>query len=406
MNIPRPKKILLVSHLCRDNFLEGAGLYLLWLGEKISQYGLGEPVFLSPGPGSVNRLAEVSGLKPLIRHYDLFWDIWNYDPDIERKFSDFVCTNALTVKALQELFIASKIDLVVVNCLVNPLPAVAASRLGIPVIWNIHETLDPFNGDRHKIMRLFNRRQHKSAVSGILRKFSVHLNFVSNLSFESFSYKNNLRGHSSIIPPPVRDYLFQDALLFTKREEPEMPVIGFAGTHVKHKGIEDFLKAAGVLIENGYRVRFLVCGADSSQAYRVHLKDLISKYKLEGHIEMLGLISDMRGFYRKIDIFVMPSSYLEPYGMVAAEAMAYGIPVIIYRKSGAGELIKNGENGFLIRGDYRLIVNGIIRLLEDVELRRNVGVMASRSVRERLSPDRIFGEYLNIIERSLATVRK
>ncbi|HEY1174193.1 MAG TPA: glycosyltransferase family 4 protein [Verrucomicrobiae bacterium] len=51
-------------------------------------------------------------------------------------------------------------------------------------------------------------------------------------------------------------------------------------------------------------------------------------------------------FYQSADVFVYPSEY-DAFGMVVAEAMSSGLPVITTRKIGAAEWIRHGENGLL-----------------------------------------------------------
>lgn len=50
--------------------------------------------------------------------------------------------------------------------------------------------------------------------------------------------------------------------------------------------------------------------------------------------------------FRAADVFIYPSDY-DPFGMVATEAMATGLPVILGQEIGAAELVQHGRNGFL-----------------------------------------------------------
>lgn len=64
-----------------------------------------------------------------------------------------------------------------------------------------------------------------------------------------------------------------------------------------------------------------------------------------------GSESDVASVYRAADLFVYPSRY-DTFGMVVAEALASGIPVVVGRDIGAAELIRDGENGFLVRPSH------------------------------------------------------
>ncbi len=76
--------------------------------------------------------------------------------------------------------------------------------------------------------------------------------------------------------------------------------------------------------------------------------------------------------YRAADVFVYPSTY-DTFGMVVSEAMATGLPVVIGKDIGAAELIREGENGFLIRPSDRDSLRGVLeRLRSDAPLAERV----------------------------------
>jgi glycosyltransferase involved in cell wall biosynthesis len=84
--------------------------------------------------------------------------------------------------------------------------------------------------------------------------------------------------------------------------------------------------------------------------------------------------SELADKYRMFDVFVGPSVWNEPFGMVIVEAMASGLPVIATRGGGIPEIVKNGETGFLIaRGDAAGLAEAITSLLENDELRESMG---------------------------------
>ena len=55
--------------------------------------------------------------------------------------------------------------------------------------------------------------------------------------------------------------------------------------------------------------------------------------------------SELAEHYRMSDIFIGPSVWNEPFGMVIVEAMASGLPVIATRGGGFPEIVKDGETG-------------------------------------------------------------
>lgn len=68
---------------------------------------------------------------------------------------------------------------------------------------------------------------------------------------------------------------------------------------------------------------------------------------LAGRLHLLGARSDPERLFAAADVFVLPTRY-EPFGMVIVEAMASGVPVVVSGIAGAAELIRHGENGYIV----------------------------------------------------------
>lgn len=99
-------------------------------------------------------------------------------------------------------------------------------------------------------------------------------------------------------------------------------------------------------------------------------------------------VKEIQAIYRESSVFVMTSRY-EGLPMVLLEAMASGVPPVVYAcKSGPRDLIRDGENGFLVRnGDRRHFCHCLSRLMEDPALRRSLGRQAARDMQAfRIDP--------------------
>ena len=90
-------------------------------------------------------------------------------------------------------------------------------------------------------------------------------------------------------------------------------------------------------------------------------------------------LEELRRFYSEADIFVLPSRY-EPFGIVFAEAMSFGLPIVATRVGGIPELVEDGENGFLVTpGDVDSLADAVDKLASNAELRGRFG----RSIYEK-----------------------
>ena len=109
-------------------------------------------------------------------------------------------------------------------------------------------------------------------------------------------------------------------------------------------------------------------------------------------VKVLGMKSqaDVAALMRRADVFIFPS-FFEGLAQVQVEALASGLPVVATAEAGASELIRPGENGFLIpAGDALATAACIERLVVDVPLRGKLRQNAV-SQREELSW-RIYGD--------------
>ena len=104
--------------------------------------------------------------------------------------------------------------------------------------------------------------------------------------------------------------------------------IGFAGREWKRKGLEHVIH----IIEAMPDYELVVAGPPPDELQ--HLVD-----RVQGRIHVLGWIADMDTFFSKIDVLVHPAIE-EAYGMVVAEAMARGIPVVVSDTTGAAQHAK------------------------------------------------------------------
>ncbi|WP_166253748.1 glycosyltransferase [Marinobacter salicampi] len=117
--------------------------------------------------------------------------------------------------------------------------------------------------------------------------------------------------------------------------------------------------------------RFLIIG-DGHERDRIQQR--IDSLGLQETISLLGAVppDDMPIYYRLGDAFLFASKS-ETQGMVILEAMAAGLPVVAVRSSGIDDVVRQGYNGFKTPEKLALWRDKVALLLEDDELRRELG---------------------------------
>ncbi len=106
--------------------------------------------------------------------------------------------------------------------------------------------------------------------------------------------------------------------------------------------------------------------------------------------------------YRNADILLFPT-VREGFGLVAAEAMSCGLPVVASDCSSLPELIDDGKGGFLCPvGDVEGFAEKIHLLAESPRLRREMGEYNRAKVEKMFTMDRMAGEYRRLFEEVLS----
>jgi glycosyltransferase involved in cell wall biosynthesis len=172
----------------------------------------------------------------------------------------------------------------------------------------------------------------------------------------------------------------------------------FTGRLTEHKGVEYLIKAARQI-----EAEIIILGDGPERKY---LENLITKYKLN-NVHMLGYFSQklekIDDFYLRADVYVAPSVWNEPLGLVILEAMVNKTPVVVSRKGGVTTIVKDGYNGFLIRPrSPQLIAEKVNLLLNNEKLRLKMSENAYKSVVQKFSWEKIATKFYNLYLKSIS----
>lgn len=120
------------------------------------------------------------------------------------------------------------------------------------------------------------------------------------------------------------------------------------------------------------------------------LQKLIKELELDSRISMPGFVKDIRLEYESAELFVIPSRF-EAFGLVTAEAMSHGIPVMGFSDCpGTNELIDSFENGVLLDPEVdrvAALASGLAKLMANPLLRRKLGIAGSKKIQKLPSYD-------------------
>jgi len=173
-------------------------------------------------------------------------------------------------------------------------------------------------------------------------------------------------------------------------------IVLFTGKLTAQKGVDYLIQAAKDIKGDIYII------GDGPE--KEHLEHIVYKMKLQ-NVHFLGFMGDnrkeeFREFYYRADVFVAPSVWDEPLGLVILEAMAAKTPVIATKKGGIPSAVKDNYNGILVRSrSSKQIADACNKLLENDELRKKMGENARKTVEEKFTWKKIAQKYIGIYKK-------
>lgn len=148
-------------------------------------------------------------------------------------------------------------------------------------------------------------------------------------------------------------------------------VIIFVGSLKAVKGIKYLIEAINIVKEKNPKLRLLLIGDGEEKK---ELERLVEKLGLKKIIGFVGKINneEVPKYMIASDVLVMPS-LSEGLSVAVLEAMASGLPVVATKVGGLPEIIKDGENGFLVEPkNPKQIAERILYLLSDDGIRKAI----------------------------------
>ena len=227
----------------------------------------------------------------------------------------------------------------------------------------------------------------------------------------SNSVKSELESHFhlppekvSVIPNGVDIFDFD---LNVNREDikrrygvrPDERIVLFVGRLVPQKGVDTLIRATPHIIRRHKDVKILISGDGWSKGY---LEELARSTGFKEYIKFLGFIpdSELTKLIASADVLVVPSIY-EPFGIVALEGMAAGVPVVATNVGGLAEIIEHDRTGVLVYPrNPESLAWGVDRVLSDREYSNWLVQNARRKVQEVYSWDAIAERTLKVYKKA------
>jgi glycosyltransferase involved in cell wall biosynthesis len=182
---------------------------------------------------------------------------------------------------------------------------------------------------------------------------------------------------------------------------PEAFTVGWIGRMTGVKRTDDVLLAFRSLRERGVAARLCLVGDGPD---RDHVERRAHELGVMRETLFLGYQADVAPFYAAFDAFVLPSGN-EGTPVTTIEALAAGRPVVATRVGGVPDVVRDGEDGFLVApGDVEELADKLAALAGDADLRARMGAAGRGNVLPRYAVGRLVDD-IDRLYRSLLEAR-
>jgi len=154
---------------------------------------------------------------------------------------------------------------------------------------------------------------------------------------------------------------------------------------IPEKGIPELLQAAQIILGQRPRTHFAMVG---SGAFEADFKRRAEALGISHAVTWTGLLKNPmeEGVYAATDIFCLASQWEEAFGFVLAEAMSFEKPAVATAVGGIPEVVQDGVTGLLSPvGDSKALAGQLLRLLENPQMRRQMGQAGRLAVESKFN---------------------
>ncbi|WP_198470857.1 glycosyltransferase [Acetomicrobium sp. S15 = DSM 107314] len=273
----------------------------------------------------------------------------------------------------------------------------AAKKFNKPYVVSVRGALDPwclnYKGFKKRVYAAFIQQRMLNRAAAIhalvqnevkdIRAFGVHSPVV-------------------VIPNGIDPEEFRE---LPEKEEieklyPELKgknVVLFLGRIHPKKGLDILAKAFGVIAKERDDIRLIVAGPDN-EGYQKQVEQILEVQEVRHKCIFTGMLTGEQKLaaLSRADIFVLPS-YSEGFSMAILEVLACGLPVVITHQCNFPE-VAEANAGIVIDPDVDQLTAALYKLIENPELRGEMGSNGRRLVMEHFTWDRIAEQMMELYQ--------
>ena len=233
--------------------------------------------------------------------------------------------------------------------------------------------------------------RHSPRLRNILRQvflpLTTHL-VVQTKDIKAF-YPKFIQKKTSIIYNPVSETVFH------LQEEPKESTIISVGKLDGQKNQKLLINAFASIAEDFPEWKLVIYGEGPE---RNALESLVERLKIKDKISLPGRCETVIEEMNRAKVFAFSSDF-EGMSNAILEAVCVGLPVVTTNVSGAAELVKNGEGGFVVPiRDEKALADALRKILKDENLREKM-MLTNKSRAKEFKQDMIVNQWEELIKK-------
>ncbi|HBX24036.1 MAG TPA: DUF1957 domain-containing protein [Desulfotomaculum sp.] len=298
-------------------------------------------------------------------------------------FMDWVeqLNNGMLDLSIKMMEVYDKFDLIHAHdWLVGTAAVTISHRCKLPLVATIHATEHGRNRGLHTDLQ-----RHIHQLEGELaRQADLVIGCSRYMGHEIATLFDQPADKIRVIPNGVDPDNITTGLGTDSVERQKRKVIVFLGRLVSEKGVHVLISALPAIMEAVGPVKLQVAGKGP---YQQELEKLAHSIGVSEQVEFLGFVDDpgRNKLLHQATVAVFPSIY-EPFGIVALEAMAAGVPVVVSDTGGLSDVIEHGVDGYLSPpGDIHMLAHYVSEVISNTELARHFVHRARRNIMVKFS---------------------
>ncbi len=265
-----------------------------------------------------------------------------------------------------------------------------AVQKGIRVFWLEHDRVGRWLSKNPwlPMLRALSNQATTICVSELSRKIFLELGWSAEKTVAIANGIVPSPGRATRPPSPAATGEGSDSVKNVLR-------LGCVARLSPEKGIDLLIQAVGRMPE----IDLTIVGKGPDENYLRQIIDHIHRTEMVDteRIRIVPRVDDLAGFYGSIDALVLPSRDNDPFGLVAAEAMTAGTPVIVTDQCGIAGYLNDGTDAMIVRADSdEELRKGILRIMNP-DIRRRLADAGKKTATEKFSVELMVTAYERLL---------